>query len=517
MFQIDLEKFHHILAHKYKGAIICFSVGALSAFSMAPANLWPVLFISLPVLYLAILNAQTLRGAFARGWLFGFGYFVFSLSWIGNALLVDGNPYMWAWPLAVTGLPALLAFFPALACLVAKRFFNLRNAWGVVGFSAIYSLFEILRGHIFTGFPWNLFGYTWTDMLPILQILRFSDVYFLTWLTIFWALTPLIFVFSKSMKHYAIVSIILFTVCILGGLWTLKTLTEENDAVQIVLVQPNIDQASKWDGDKLYAHFEKHIALSKPDNVIDRPTLIIWPETALSYRVFELPQAKAAIRKLLGRYPNGSSLITGMLRYDRESSTYANAMVEIDANANIVNSYSKHHLVPFGEYIPFQEYIPLKPVAAFQGFKKGEGVKDLKTVSGQSITPLICYEILFAGKITSFDAKNSDMIINVTNDAWYGNSAGPYQHLTKTVYRAVETGLPVVRAANTGISAIISANGNIESDTDLFTDEQVVRVISAKRESHGFYNQQKYRISALFIVLLSFVAFFKNRTNTNID
>ena len=501
MLQKHIDEFNSLLLHRYIGALICFGAGAFSALSMAPANLFPVLFITLPILYLAISSAHSKRGAFMRGWLFGFGYFVFSLSWVGNALLVEGNPYIWAWPLAVSGLPALLAFFPAFACLCAKRFLNLKTTWGVIGFACFYALFEWLRGHIFTGFPWNLFGYTWADMLPVIQVLRGSDVYFLTWLTLLWALTPLTFVVPQISKRYALGMPAIFILCLGGGLWSLSATPQDNDTVQIVLVQPNINQADKWAGEKMYTHFEKHIALSRNTGQSDKPALIIWPETALSYRVFELPQAKAMLRDLLSSYPAGSSLITGMLRYDRDNKVYANALVEIDASAEIINSYSKHHLVPFGEYIPFQNYIPLKPVTAFQGFEKGEGVENIETSSGTKISPLICYEILFPDKVGDALIQDSDVIINITNDAWYGRSAGPHQHLTKAVFRAVETGLPVIRAANTGISAIINPTGQIKVQTALFEDARITGVLETKRILSARLFGYKYIFPIVFILI----------------
>lgn len=449
---------------------VCFAAGSLSALAMPPWGVWPVLFITLPALYVGITQAKTLRGAFIRGWVFGFGYFLFSLMWIGNALLVEGNPYKWALPLAVSGLPALLAFFHAFACCIYKRVYSAYTLGGVLGFVAVFCGFEWLRGHLFTGFPWNLFGYTWAELLPMLQILSISDVYFLTFLTCIWAIFPtaLFFQSQKERRILVLMALISMSGCFGFGLWRLQSPALKHDDAVVKIVQPNIPQAEKWQRDKMQGHFENMLALSRYDGSSEIPTIIVWPETALSYRILNERSNMQLIQDMLEGYPAGATLISGALLRDEANNNYANAMIRIQDDGSITNVYNKHHLVPFGEYIPFQDWIPLDPVVAFKGFERGEGLKTYNVTDRLTYSPLICYEIIFSGRSIAPNSRPS-MIVNVTNDGWYGKSAGPYQHFTMAAYRAIETGVPVIRSANTGLSGMIDAYGHVSERTELFT------------------------------------------------
>ena len=283
-------------AHSRKGILalfmLSFMLGAVSALAMAPLNFWPALFVTLSLLYLLIYNAQTIRGAALYGWGFGFGYFLCGLYWVGHALLVDGNPYIWAWPLAVSGLPALLAFFPMFACALIKASTNMACISGFFAFVGWLSLFEWVRGHIFTGFPWNLFAYSWADIESIIQITYLSDVYVLTALTIFWAATPaLLYISDASPKQKSLLIFLTthsFAACFLYGFIRLQTAdlkTHENLSVQIV--QANVPQQEKWQRDKMAGHFADHIRLSQPQDESTETTLIIWPETAITQSMLE--------------------------------------------------------------------------------------------------------------------------------------------------------------------------------------------------------------------------------------
>ena len=483
--------------------LLCFVVGSLAALSMPPLNLWPVLFIGLPALYIAVANAPGILTGFIRGWLFGFGYFLFSLSWIGNALLVEGNHFKWAWPLAVSGLPALLAFFPALSCAISKKLFNFRSFWGLLGFISILCGFEWLRGHIFTGFPWNLFGYTWADHLAILQILRLSDVYMLTWLTCLWAMVPAAWLLLHSKKEkLSFVSFAMLSImgCIGFGVWQLQTPLRFKDDTAIKIVQPNIPQAEKWKKDKMAAHFETQIALSENNDRNRTRTLIIWPETALSFRILDQVDSMPEIQRMLSTYPGKAILLSGALLRDLEAKTYTNSLIAVQDDGSVINVYDKHHLVPFGEYIPFQKWIPLTPVVRFKGFEFGDGLKTHELPGGLKYSPLICYEIIFPGRSTAEDS-NPDFIINVTNDGWYGDSAGPHQHFTMAQYRAIETGVPVIRVANTGISGVISPQGQVFGQTALFEAAAHVVNIPEKMPIRGYLQEIKHIVFPVFLLL----------------
>lgn len=512
-----------LFQQKRFAAGVAFASGCLASVAMAPLNIWAALIVSLPCLYLLVLYSRSSRFAGVLGWLFGFGYFSFSLSWIGNALLVDGNPYKWAWIFAVSGLPALLAFFPAMAVGLAKAFCNLRTFRGWIGFISIFCLFELLRGHVFTGFPWNLMGYTWSDTLPVIQILWLSDVYFLTWLTMLWLSLPACIVFqnTKQIRIACLISILSFTGCFIFGIIRLQEPESYVPDTSIKIVQPNIKQSEKWEASKTQSHLDKLLELSRRKGA-DRfqRTLIIWPETAMNFRMTHDFNAAEDIAAMLRSYSGDAKLITGMLRYNRVYSQYTNSTVMFHAEGLEQNIYDKHHLVPFGEYIPFQKWIPLAPVVKFKGFETGDGPSTLKAYDNLRYSPLICYEIIFPGKSLNTDTKDHhapDFILNVTNDAWYGESAGPHQHLSKAVYRAIESGLPVIRSANTGFSAIISPFGRISGKQVLFQELSEELVLPTKNIPVSIVLQFKHKFVMVFLLLFSIAGCQAQRQIANTD
>jgi len=517
---ILFSKLAALFLHKRYTFSAVFVAGSLAALSMAPYNIWFVLLLSLPVLYLSILHAPSSKIAGLYGWLFGFGYFVFSLSWIGNALLVEGNPYKWAWILSVTGLPAILALFPACACLVSKHFMNMRSFWGWIGFISLYSLFEWLRGHLFTGFPWNLIGYTWAEHLAVIQVLRISDVYFLSWLSLLWLSLPVALAFTTPQQRITAlcVAALSFTLCFGFGLTHLKTEQDNNTNVSIKLVQPNIEQSQKWKRDKMSEHLAKHLSLSESAGNEQKPTLIIWPETALSFRMFESPETIKNIKSMLSSYPLPAKLLTGMLRHDPVEGTYSNSLIMIDETGTLQNIYNKHHLVPFGEYIPFQKWIPLAPVVQFKGFEAGQGLQTFSAFPNVHYSPLICYEIIFPGRsIGKPSSPMPDFIVNATNDAWYGKSAGPHQHFVKTLYRAIETGVPVIRSANTGFSAIISPTGEAQGKSALFQESSKSLDLPLAKPIHSMVFNNKNVVVVLFLMFFTILGIGFGRRITNCD
>lgn len=469
-------------ANRPQRAVACFVLGALGSLGMAPYNAWPVLILCLSAFYLLLDRTGSPRGALIYGWLFAFGYFFTGLFWVKNALLVDGNPFSWIWPLAVAGLPSLLAFFIAVGSWAAKRFADLKTGAGYLSFTAFIALVEWGRGFVFTGYPWNLFGYTWAGTPQMVQTVAIGNIYFLTWLTVFWfALPGFLFLKAAQKKEKtALTAFALgsFTLCMIFGIVRLQTAEIKTvPDIDIHIVQPNIDQSEKWNRAKTGQHFLKSIQLSQPKEDSKNKTIIVWPETAMGYWLAEDPQAIQYIKDTLNSYPGGAVLMTGMLRHEREPKSYYNSLVTIDADGTISNIYDKYHLVPFGEYIPFQKWIPLKPVVEFTGFVLGSGVKTLE-VFGLKYSPVICYEIIFSGKVAGPDSP--DFIVNVTNDAWYGISAGPHQHFTQAVFRAVEEGIPVIRAANTGLSGLIDPLGRVHEISPLFEEYEKTLALPAK-------------------------------------
>ena len=436
---------------------------------MAPHNFWPGLFVALSGLYICIYRAKTPKAAALFGCIFSLGYFGLSLSWVANALLVEGNPYWWAWPLAISGLPIILAPFTAAACAIYKIICKNNNSiTSFLIFCLCLSIAEFARGHLFTGFPWNLYGYAWIDVLPIAQLASLHNIYLLSTLTVFWAVAPGFILTWQERKHYKnLFSLIIVTSIACGYIYGTKRLhsthTTNLQSTAVIVVQPNIQQSEKWKAEKRVDNFLQLIqgSVYNAEEYSDavKNHIIVWPETAISQDLLDSLWVKEQISKTLSGYPNNAYLVSGALRYTRATDSYNNSILTIDNAGEIISIYDKRHLVPFGEYMPFSNIINIAPIVGFTGFEKGAKESTQSIPSGLSFNALVCYEIIFPSYAQSPKNTPTDIIINVTNDAWYGESAGPYQHLVQTQFRAIETGSPVVRSANTGISAIISSQG----------------------------------------------------------
>lgn len=457
--------------------------GAILNFALPPFGFWPSLVLGFG-LFLHILIKFPARSEwqkFARGWCFGFGYFLFGLSWIGNALLVDGNDYVWAWPLAVIGLPFALAFFTGAAIYIFEEIpASKGSATSLLAFVLCLSLSEFLRGHLFTGFPWNLYGYGFHAIEPLTQITAVIGIYGLTMATVFWCSVPVWFLYAgKTASRWVI--LLIAVISITGALYYgHNRLSNVSNAVSqsgndqptlIRIVQPNIPQSEKWIPEKQLENLNKVVRLSKQISGKPEINLIIWPETAISDYALQHSAVRDKIYELFDGHPD-TLLATGHLRVDKqtEDTLYYNSLTVFDKDFQALYAYDKSHLVPFGEYIPFQDYIPLGPISGFEGFVSGQKGQNF-SIPGQSISinSLICYEIIFPEGAVSFAEQRPDLLINITNDGWYGDSAGPYQHFVKTRFRAIEQGIYIARAANTGISGLINPYGKVIGSLPLNT------------------------------------------------
>ena len=393
--------------------------------------------------------------------------------------MVEGNPYWGMWPLAVCGLPFILSLFTAFSCALHKILCKETTHIGAfISFIVFIFLAELARGHLFTGFPWNLYGYTWIDIRPIAQVASIGNIYFLSFLTIVWASTPafMITTANKLIKIITILSVIAsFIASYAYGLERLNASLYESKGINVVLVQPNIKQSEKWKPENRASNFLKLINLSKftptspaESKYNDKITshLIVWPETAISQDLLNSPWVIKEIEAVLSAYPKNAYLITGALRYIHESKTFYNSILVFNNQGEIIATYDKSHLVPFGEYIPFSNIFDIAPIVGFKGFETGEKAPILSIDNTLFLGTQICYEVIFPNHL-NIASNEVDIIVNVTNDAWYGDSAGPHQHLVQARFRAIESGQPLIRSANTGISAIITSYGDIHGSITL--------------------------------------------------
>lgn len=448
-------------------------LGHLAAYGMGPYYMWPVLLVCMSLYWLnltSLSNDKTWK-SFLSGFLFGFGFFVSSLWWIGNALLVGGNEFKWAYPLAAGGLPLLLALFPMVATGLIRIFAKGRTFKSFVAFIAFMFLAELTRGTWFTGFPWNLFGMAWTNNLQVLQILSVGGVYLLSALTIFMFTAPAFAFKGTAHKALRSTTLLLAISCaiglyIFGDMRLTNNPTSFNKDVVVQMIQPNIPQEDKWNPEKRWENFRITTSLLEPvDRFPDAKTrVVVMPETTLTYHDLQTEQAMASLKGRLSGYAEKNIyVLSGALL--RDDAGYHNSLIVLDKQLNFLESFDKFHLVPFGEYIPFQEYIPLTTITQFSGFVEGTGPRTLTHPNLPPFSPLVCYEVIFPGKVTG--TPRPEWLVNVTNDAWYGVSPGPFQHLAQAQYRAIEEGLPMVRVAQTGISAIFDSYGRITAISGL--------------------------------------------------
>lgn len=500
----------HPIVRKFLFCIACVFAGWVAAFAMPPVSFWPCMFVGLSALYVLYSRTTKASQAFAAGFFFALGYFVTGLWWIGNALLVEGSEFRWVWPISVIGLPTLLALFTGTFLACARLFAAPNTVKGFLAFVFFLTVSEWARGNAFTGFPWNLYGYVWIDHLAMAQIAHSIGAYGLTLLSVSWAALGG-FLYLSPMENkkkiitglVAVVSIV--AVYAAGQMRLANGEIKFNMDVGVVVVQPNIAQTMKWDKDEIQNNFEKIVSLSRGAALADpqpKQIFIVWPETAISPTVYTKQANMDRIQAMLKSYTKTDAyLITGILlrRGDtKENERFSNSVILLDKDMTARDAYDKAHLVPYGEFIPFQKWIPLAPVVAYKGFEAGKGAKTIQDGTIPPFSPLICYEVIFPDDVTA--KPRPQWIVNVTNDGWYGDSAGPHQHFAQTRLRAIEEGLPVVRSANTGISGVIDPYGRVLENADIFHEAAIVtRLPMPLEESH-------VRISWLIQMLLPLVA-----------
>lgn len=469
-----------LLAWGWKRAAIALVAGALSALAMAPFNAWPVLFLTFPVMVWLIDGAGAGRwrgvpAAALTGWWFGLGYFVPGLYWIGYAFLVDAPTFAWLLPFAVLGLPAYLALFTAFGFALARLIWT-REGTRVIALAASLTLSEWLRGQMLTGFPWNAFGYALTEPLALAQTASLIGLWGLTFLSVAIFASPATLIDGNTRGRRPWIApvmalALLIAMGIFGGMRLALQPTALVAKVKLRIMQPNLQQDVKFNYAAKAEVMQKYLALSDrasgPQSTgVRDASILIWPESAFPFFLTREADAMAQIAELL---PRGTVLITGSVRAPdlppgiRATRAY-NSIYVIDHDGSVLSVYDKVHLVPFGEFLPFQDWMEklgfVQLTKVHGGFIPGARRRPMDLPNAPRMLPLICYEAIFPGDVASRDDRPGWMI-NLTNDGWFGNSTGPYQHLQQARVRAIEQGLPMVRAANTGVSAVIDPVGRI--------------------------------------------------------
>ncbi|MDA9231206.1 apolipoprotein N-acyltransferase [Rickettsiales bacterium] len=502
-----------------KNYFISFFLGALSSLAFAPTYFIILSIIGFSGLILFLNKAQNNKESFILGFSFGFGHFIIGLYWISISLFVDIAKFGWLLPFSITLIPAACAVYIGLVALISRKLaINLGNFIDylediilkskkltkksqkssnsinlIIIFAIIWVFFEYLRSILFSGFPWNLIGYQAVFSINFSQIASIIGIYGLSFLIILFATIPAIFFeicdnklkFCKFSAQNLIIflsSLIIFLSIFLWGASRINSTQldlVENGNVRII--QPNIEQNMKWDPEYKYNSFIKNIHLT---NSYDKDDInyVIWSESSIPYLVGN--NSQQLLNLIRRAVPRGGFVISGALRAEYKNSNINkifNSIIAVNEDGEIVDFYDKTHLVPFGEYIPLQEYLPFitKITNGAMSFSAGSELKIMKMANNlPKFNPLICYEVIFSD-LARAAAQDSDFMVNLTNDAWFGKSSGPYQHLAMARIRSIETGLSLVRAANTGISAYIDPMGRIidyiKLNEEGFIDVQLIK------------------------------------------
>ncbi|MER2490994.1 apolipoprotein N-acyltransferase [Catenovulum sediminis] len=498
-----------------------FLLGCSGTLAFAPYSQYWLVFLTLPA-FLYLCYQADFKPAIRHAFFFSLGWFSVGLSWIHVSLAQFGGM-----PLAASvGMILLLAAYLALyfsAAIAVTRYLMCKvdkKMWFLL--PTFWLIFEYLRSFVLTGFPWLSLGYSQIDG-PFSVLVPYVGETGLSFLLVLCA-TLLVFLLAEKKLKIAIASlsstvVVLMTmsfmtssVSILGG----DNLTSQKNAekqVRLTLVQGNIKQENRWQPEFLWPTMLKYQDLSRP--YYSESDIIIWPEAAIP--AIE-PSAQDYLTNLdQAAIYNQTSVISGIINYQPDSGEFYNSLIVLGQYEKTQNSalyfhghenrYNKHHLLPIGEYVPFEQWLrQLAPIfdLPYSSFNRGEYIQPDLKASGFNIMAALCYEIVFPRQVRDNLKENTDFILTVSNDAWFGRSHGPHQHLEIARMRALELGIPVVRVTNTGITAVINEHGKITARAPQF-EEAVLQYTLPVRHKMTWYRQYGDSI-AWFLALINLLA-----------
>ena len=500
-----------ILTHKLLIYVIPFFLGLFTSFSLPPYNFLVINFITFPFLLFFLINNcyKSKWISFKIGWLFGFGYFVSNLYWITNALTFEEifKPLI---PFALIIIPLFLGIFYGFVTLICSLFNLGKNFSTVLIFATIFSVIEFIRGFILGGFPWNLIVYSWTNYLSSVQILSLIGTYSFNLISITIFLLPYLIFFKKELKFKIFIVLFLLFILISNSFYGYKKI--ENDEklytefkdFKIKIVSPKISINRFFQPNNESAIIEELIELSNP-NILHN-TIFVFPEGALAG--VNLDKLQSFKELFLKEYSEKHKIIMGINIEKKIENSYKiyNSMVVLDHKLNLISQYKKIKLVPFGEFLPFENFfkkIGLKKIGyGYESFSAGNERKLISFgLNNLNFIPLICYEIIYSGKV-NLTSDKTDFIINISEDGWFGDSIGPYQHFSHTIFRAIEEGKNIIRSTNNGISAYIDSNGIIISKLES-TKKGVIEINNYKKFNETLFS--KFGNKIFFYILLFYV------------
>ncbi len=498
-------------------------LGALTSLSLPPFNYIIINFITFSLLFAFLIKrskeTKNKKIFFFYGWLYGFGYFITNLYWISISLTFDES-FKFLIPVTLILIPAFLALFYGLVSFLFFIFKTKKIISSFFLFSLIFGLIEYVRGSILTGFPWNLIAYSFSNHLEILNITSIIGTYGFNLFCISLFISPAVFILRDTRFDIGVcVIFLLLTITFyLYGIQSKKGFAEAKINSldhKVRVIGSNIKLDRFYSNIDTITAIEDLIELSEPDK--NKKIIFVWPEGILP----GISQEKIVDYKWLfeSHFNENHLLVLGInsKSVDKGVVKYFNSLSVYDHSLNLLNSYDKINLVPFGEFLPLENIlknIGFKTLANnYQSYSKGNE-RDIIKISNNNLSlkflPLICYEIIYSGNI--FKNSDFDFIINISEDGWFGQSVGPKQHFIHSIYRAIESGKYVLRSANNGISAIINPLGDIEQEVS-FNETGYIDLSQFKKTQPTVFSKYGNKVFGLIILLYIFLFFSFNRIN----
>lgn len=492
--------------------LLLFISGFLSAYAFAPTYYLAILFISFPTLLFFAFRAKSYKDAFLIGWIFGVGYFLSGIYWMYGGLAITG--FKWVIPIFLILAPSIAALYIGLCTIVLHKFKSNSTICFAISFICLWVLIEIIRARILTGFPWLILGYSLAPYTALTQSASIGGVFLVSFVVLCVISIPFL-IFNSIYNHEnfirsAVISllfILIFAANYMYGKHRLDIADVKFSDHKIIIVQPNISQTIKWSKEYHRQNLLKLMNLtSRAKLKKNEKAYIVWPESATSVYEMNNKHFRDYIKQVI---PMNALLLTGGIRYNDEYTKVWNSVFVLDHKGDIITHYDKKHLVPFAEYIPLKNFLPFNINKLTYGavdFSAGESSDPIKINSSlPSFRPLICYESFFAQDLFQNEGSDlPDVYINFTNDAWFGDSPGPYQHLDITIFRSIEFGVPIARAANSGISVISDPYGRIIDRAAINNSGLIEKNVPNRLEKKTFYSRMgKFVMTGFLLASLS--------------
>jgi apolipoprotein N-acyltransferase len=515
------QRLKNLLKKNFLNYFYIIFLGAISSYSLPPYNYFIINFITFSLFFIFIFNKKkstiSNKSFFQYGWCFGFGYFLFSLYWIAISLTFDQS-FKFLIPIAIILLPAFLAIFYGLIAYLFSIFYSKNIVISFFIFSILFGSIEFIRGSILTGFPWNLISFSFSNSIYFIQILSIIGTYSFNLICISLFTVPALFILRRSRVEVIICFFFIllsFVFLIFGNMKhnNFNSLESVKSSYKIKAISSNISLDRFYSKQDELKIINELIDLSAPKKI--EPTIFLWPEGIIpdSY----LREISIYKNLFLNNFGEDDLIIMGINSIEKKNDEnfFFNSMAIFNNNLDLVSSYNKVNLVPFGEFTPFENILSLigfKTVTnSYQSFSKGETRIPLNVKNSKidlNLLPLICYEIIYSGKLSG--DNNFDYIINISEDGWFGNSIGPKQHFAHSIFRSIENGKYIIRSANNGIAAIINPIGLLEQKIE-FGSIGYVELSENKLVKSTPFMLYGNKIFLMLILIYIFLIFSFNR------